>query len=706
MTMDPWDRVEPAPGPAGSDPGGVSLWSIAMGAKWRILPGAVMAAILTYGALTQVAPLYEAETQVMLEVAPAPVIDIPNVVADQVGNVATLQSALIVMRSSDVMRAVVTELDLTTRAEFNPALRTPGPLDRAKAAIRALLPAEDDDVAAPRDPVSRTARVLRETVATRVLGESLIIEISAQSQNAALSAAIANEVAEQYILKQIELKTIAADRATAWLEDRTDELRRELEAAEARVSEARRAVIDVGQSVSTDLERQISELTAQIGQLTLQRDELAAQRTELTQLSDSENYVTLAAAAALPGLTAMIEQLSQLDRQVIELRAQYGDHPKTREVLATRAQLEQQLQDEIGRVLSGLDVRINVLDDRLDALDVQLRETRGGLLDSRGDDLSLQALEREAEASRDVYDRFALRLKDVRERSLFQSPGARIVSAAERPSDPVSPQKASGAVLGGVGGGALVLALLAFFRRPSTAVTRADEVHRLTGVGHVQPIPLMPRAATPLEMLRLMHRPKGANLDSVMRWFQLRLMPKTHKWSTLIVVTSVEEGDGKSSLSLLLSDTFAANDYSTVLINADPTGGGLAGLGQTRDYESLKFGFLDYSEDAMRIVERHVAVESSLHDRKENILNADVIIVDAQAMPMSSRMVEIGQMADHVIVACSWNQTSRTALQQCVSGLREVGVAVSAVALNRMPAKALPPLRRVARAAPRRIASA
>jgi len=149
-----------------------------------------------------------------------------------------------------------------------------------------------------------------------------------------------------------------------------------------------------------------------------------------------------------------------------------------------------------------------------------------------------------------------------------------------------------------------------------------------------------------------------------------------------------------------LAETFVQNNYSTVLVNADPAGGGLTGLAQTAEFDDLNFGFLDYSEDAMRIIERHTVVESSLRDRKENILKAEVIIIDAPAMPMSSRLIEIGQMADHVIVVCAWNQTKRPALQQCVSGLREVGVAVSAVALNRVPQKILPPMRKLPRAAP------
>jgi|GEM_PF-5790476 len=648
VTMDPWGTVEPAAKSVAPDRVGVSLFSIALAAKGHILLGSVVAAVLTYVALTQVPPVYESQTQVMLEATPAPVIDIPDVVAEPVGSIAALQSALIVMRSSDVMRAVVTDLDLTTRAEYNPALRAPNPIDHLKSTIKNFLPLDEkSDDAASTDPVSRTARVLRDEVSTRVLGESLIIEISATSQNAALSAAIANAVAEQYIRKQIELKNLAGDRATAWLEERTDELRTELEAAEARVSKSRRDAIDVGRAMSTDLESQISEISVQILQLTKQRAELMAQRAEFFQLSADNNYITLAAAAGLPSVTAMVAQLAQLDSQVIELRAQYGDHPRTREAQATRGQTEERLKEEVARVLSGLDVRTGVLDDRLAALDGQLRETRGGLIDSRGDDLVLRALEREAEASRGVYDRFSLRLKDVSERSQFQSPGARIVSEAERPSDPVSPQKTKMAVLGGFAGGALVLALLAFLRRPSTAVTDAEDVRRLTGVMHVHQIPLVPRTTGPEDVLRQMNDAHHSGLNNVLRWFQLRLMPKASKWPTLIVVTSAEEGDGKSSISLLLAETFGQNNYSTILINADPVGGGLTAFAETAGFNELNFGFLDYSDDAMRIVERHSAVENSLRDRKENMLNVEVIIIDASAMPMSSRLVEIGRKADH-----------------------------------------------------------
>ncbi|EPX84976.1 hypothetical protein Salmuc_00573 [Salipiger mucosus DSM 16094] len=678
----------------------MSLLQVALSAKLRLLLTAVAATALAFAALTQVTPTYEADSQVLLEAAAAPVIDIPNAVPEAPDGIATLESAIIMMRSPEIMRAVADELDLVERAEFNSALRDPTPVDRLRGAVSGLIDqltgtAEPEDDT-PSDPLARTARSLRDAVSVRSIGESRVIEISTTSESARLAAAISNSVARHYIERQVEVKREAAERATAWLEERAAELRAQLEDNEAQLSSVRREMIEAGRAVSGDLEAQLAELTTQMVQLTKQRGDLSAQRAEISQLREAENYATLATAAAQPTLTALVERLAQTDSRIVELQAEYGDHPQTRATQEARRQLVSLLESETGRLVSGLDVRIGVVEDRLTKLEADIRDTRGALVDSRQDDLRLAALQREVEASRNVYERFLLRQKEARERSQFQSPGARLVAEADKPSNPVAPQKAKLAVLAGIGAATAMLLYLAFLRTPKGP--RADPVDpaELREFGALVPLPRVGPVRKPQDILKFVRDTPDADLGVALRWFQLYLMPKSKDWSTLIMVTSPEEGDGKSTLSLLLAETFSRN-YSTTLVNADEDGW-LSDFARTKEFKRSGFGFVDYSEEVLDLIETEVAIESNLRDRKDALLGADVIIVDAPAMPMSAGLLEIGQLADYTVVTCAWNRSRQASVLQCLQALNEVGIAVSAFALNIMPRDALAPLSRLPRA--------
>ncbi len=715
MTQDDWHRIDdgisrrrrpPGAGRSGDEPG-PSLLSVALGHKTLLVLTGIFATLIAYAALTQVTPTYEADAQVLLEVQAAPVIDIPNAVPEAPDGIATLESAIILLRSPEIMRAVVRELDLTSRPEFNSRLREPSPVDKARDAVSDLvdkvklsLGAEPTPPGSPRDPVESAARALRDKVSVRGIGESRVIEITAQSESATLAARISNAIARNYIDVQVRVKSDAGDRASSWLEERAQELRAQLEANEAKLSEFRREMIASGRAVSIDLDAQLTDLSAQMVQLNKQLADLEAQRAEIKQLRADGNYLTLAASVDLPTVTALVEQLAALDGTIVELNAVYGDHSKTREAQETRRQLISLLETETARLISGLEVRIEILGARLGELSEEIRETRSALVDSRQDDIRLAALTREVEASRNIYERFLLRQKEVRERSQFQSPGVRLVAEAERPSAPVAPQKAKLSVLAGIGAGGLMLLYLTLRQ---LGRSRAEEVEAetldldaLTRMGTLVTIPRIPDLRTAPDILRHIREDPGSDLAVSVDWLKSCLKPRSLEWSNLILITSADRGDGKSTLALLLAESFS-REHSTVLVNADADGW-LSDFAQSEKFKTVGFSFVDYSDDVLRLVDEEFAIEDRLHDRRENLLGAEIVIVDAPAMPMSAGLLEIGQLADHTVVACAWDGSRLRRIKRCARTLEDMGIAISAFVLNMIPRDRQAALTRLPRA--------
>lgn len=673
----------------------VSLLSVALRHKLRLVLTGLIATVLAYAALTQVTPTYESSAQVLLEIQADPVIDIPNAVPEAPDGVATLESAVVLLRSPEIMRAVVEDLDLTSRAEFNSNLRESTPLDQLSdmvstmlGKVKLMLGVEPPPVDSPRDPIERAARALRDNVSIRSIGESRVIEISTTSESSSLAAQISNAIATQYIEHQIAVKAAAGDRATKWLEERTNDARAQLEADEKELSEFGREMIASERSAMADLDAQLAELTTQSIQLDNLQSELMAQRAEIAQLRADDNYLTLASVVELPTVTTLVEQLAALDGTIVELNAIYGDHVKTREALETRRQLITLLETETARLISGLDVRIGILEDRKNNLAREIREVRVALVAAKQDNFRFDALTREFETSRNVYERFLLRQKEVRQRSQFQSPGVRLVATAERPSAPAAPQKAKLALLAGIAAGSCMLIYLTigYARRPEVETKPAMaplNLVELNRMGTLVTLPHLSDMKQPSDILRYLQDHPDSDLAISVNWLKSYLKPRSKKWTSLILVTSADRGEGKSTLSMLLAESFS-RDCSTLLINADEDGW-LTDFAQTEEFKTAGFGFLNYSDDILRLVDEELAIEDQLDDRRENLLGADIVILDAPAMPLSAGLLEIGQQADHTVFAAAWNRSRLDRIKRSARALEEMGIAISALALTIMP---------------------
>ncbi|WP_206198035.1 exopolysaccharide transport family protein [Shimia sediminis] len=630
------------------------------------------------------------------------VIEMPTSVQQRPVNAALSESAVIVMKSNDVLRAVVEDLELNKRAEFNPALRDKGISDRAKnwlsgiaATVRGKadqLESEMADPLRPSDPLAGTVRGLRSKVTSKVLGESFVIEVAAQSSDPRLAAMISDKIAQEYLEKQLEQNARAGGKATVWLEERVSELRADVAAAELKVAEFRTNTLNSGEQMTQDLEPRIEELNAHLARLTTEASDLKARTDEIRELFETSNYIALTEILNLAVVSELIGELSEEEARVADLKARYDDHPGVAKAIEERNLVARQLDEQIERALSGLDIRSEIIAEQRETLRAELQSARRALADSRQKELLFHELEREAEASRDVYNRFLLQLKEVREQSLLQAPEASIVSYAEVPVHPVAPQKKKMAAVAGVGGGLFVLALIVLTGGSVGRVRTPLAVSAQTGVSSVIQIPYVRGAKSPIELLNKARQPSGSDLLRAVNWLRLRISGRETNGVQVIMITSTAPGEGKSALSLLLAEAYEAGGYETLLVNADPAQGGISELEGTEEFRKSKFSFLDYSEEAVHSLESNGGLENALKKRQREMRRTDAIIVDGPVALSSPEFIEFGLLADHVIMACEWNKTGTEELKHSIDLLKAEGLNVTAVAINKVPTKEMTPV--------------
>jgi uncharacterized protein involved in exopolysaccharide biosynthesis len=140
---------------------------------------------------------------------------------------AQVETQVEILKSENIGLSVIKELKLTDDTEF--ANSSGGIL----GFLRHMLDGEQSETALSRAALA--AFIAKRTV-TRV-GRTYVLDIGFTSLDRARSAAIANAIADAYIVDQLEAKYQATKRASSWLQDRIKELRQQ-------ASEADRAVLD------------------------------------------------------------------------------------------------------------------------------------------------------------------------------------------------------------------------------------------------------------------------------------------------------------------------------------------------------------------------------------------------------------------------------------------------------------------------------
>jgi capsular exopolysaccharide synthesis family protein len=182
---------------------------------------------------------------------------------------------------------------------------------------------------------------LRRALTVSQQGESRVIAVRVESEDAAKAALLANAVADRYLVDQLQAKFEATERAAVFLTDRLGEVSARLEAAEA-AAEAARDGAAAGPGAPGAIRRRMAETAAALAGAEGPR--AAALREALAAL-EREAEAQARAEIALRQAEREVEALSALHEAILarlkETRAQAGlERPDARLIAEAAPPLE------------------------------------------------------------------------------------------------------------------------------------------------------------------------------------------------------------------------------------------------------------------------------------------------------------------------------------------------------------------------------
>ena len=355
------------------------------------------------------------------------------------GNAAGVVSSQIeLLKSRDTLLTVIDKLDLRSVPEFNGGGGGVSPLGMISQLIgrRAATPNSIDET---------VLGTLYDRLTVVQERDSAIISVLVRSTDPQLAASIANAVANAHVARRADLSISDTAEASGWLLDEINRLRVSVQEAESAVADFKVANdLFTGQNNTSLLDQQLSTIASQITTAQERKNTALSRASLIRGLIDSGQPIE---GVADVRNSLVIQQLSQEKARLQGELAQrsatlLASHPTIRALNAQVAELDNQIRQEGRRVAAALESEAQIEADLETSLQADLDRAKLSASTATRDNVTLDGLEREAKAQRDLLESYLLRYNEASSRVDANSalPDVRVVSVAAPSVTPASPK--------------------------------------------------------------------------------------------------------------------------------------------------------------------------------------------------------------------------------------------------------------------------
>jgi uncharacterized protein involved in exopolysaccharide biosynthesis len=395
----------------------------------------VLAALLVAVILELViTPRYRATIQIFLAPADLRLIEKSVLPAAQASdaNVMQVESETRVLTSDRVLRRVVRSEHLTDDSEFQ--LRSAWGLDALIDSLRSTAAARPEQTKTV-DRELDALRLLQRKINAKRAERTYVVDVMVESSDPGKSARIANAIGAAYVDEQADARAEAARRATESLSARLNEQRERVRQAEEQVELYKAQHNIVGPVARPVDEQQLTELNNQLIVAQGRTAETKARYEQVLQLRRAgldQGSIPEAVQSSTLGL--LRDQYGTIARQEANLAAELGPrHPSVIEARAQLSKAQQQIGDETARIAEASRIGYERALANENALASSLAILKQRAIDTGLASVKLRELEREAEASRVVYQSFLVRTREISEQERLDTANVRILADAEPP---------------------------------------------------------------------------------------------------------------------------------------------------------------------------------------------------------------------------------------------------------------------------------
>jgi polysaccharide biosynthesis transport protein len=274
-----------------------------------------------------------------------------------------------------------------------------------------------------------------------------VLDVGFTSLNGGRAAAIANAIADAYIVDQLDAKYQATKRASVWLQDRIKELRKQATDADRAVLDykEKNQIVSVGGNSPGGPrllgEQQIEDLNTQLGTARAAAEDAKAKSERINDVMQRD----VPDAAVTDSLHSDV--INRLRNQYLDIAAReaiwsakYGvNHLAAVNLRTQMTELRRSIHDELGRIAESYKSDSEIAKSRVDGLERELQKLVASSQVVNRDKLGLTDLESTAKVYHSIYDNFLQRYMEAIQQQSFPMTEARVISVAAAPEHKSSP---------------------------------------------------------------------------------------------------------------------------------------------------------------------------------------------------------------------------------------------------------------------------
>jgi uncharacterized protein involved in exopolysaccharide biosynthesis/Mrp family chromosome partitioning ATPase len=709
--------------------------------KIAIAAAALICACVAVGIGKTLSPKYTATAQLYVDPRELQLVDreLTPRAQDISGLAMVVESQARLITSNNVLLQVILNTDLDKDPEFGG-----GASKNIFASLLGLFGLEFHPTAEQQKQIQMGAlEALNRHVNVKKTDRTFIVDIDVWSYEPAKAAMLANAISKAYLAESKQSQATAARRATSDLSGRLKELQERLRNAENTLAiyKAKNNFVGTQDTLISD-----QQLSASNQRLAAARALTLDAQAKYDQIEASRRASTDAGAIpeALQSQTIanLRAQFAESKKRQAELQSELGPrHPALRQMEKQVEDLRRTINEEVERYAQSAKNDLTRARDYEASLNKALETQKRQSVQMSQASVGLRELEREVEASRDVYQSFLKRSRETEEQESLNTSSARVIGDATVPQRRTFPPAMSliamiGFVLGALAAAAWIIAVnqLTPGASPVQAKPPVAPEKRTSAAPAKQP-PSPPVRAQPA--VSLIEKPLIARLQEsdVMRtlggiltaastadvtrlgWPTLRTgfplmtflnamremraaLAKRAAADTAPVMAVIGAGLGqdRSIVALNIALSAARDGAKVLMIDADQADQALSNkIGRLGNSEPSRLGWLSIGTKASRAIKTANGIAilpavkgSDAEAIRKAIAQArsaggyDLVILDGPAMPWSAADRKLLETADGLVAILPVNLDINDSMEDIIAALGGTERKLVGVVLNEL----------------------
>lgn len=553
--------------------------------------------------------------------------------------------------------------------------------------------------------------VLKRLKVTRPPNTYLLL-ISYRSPDPQLAANVSNAIADSYLKHTYNIRYRSSASLSAFMEKQLEELKAKMERSTAALLQFERELNVINPEEKTSI------LSARLLQLNTEYTNAQADRVRKEAAYQSMRGGTLEAAQVstqAESLRRLTERLNEAQEKFAEVKTQFGaNHPEYKKASVQLAEVQRLLETTTQNIKQRVEIEYTEAGRREAMLQKAVQVTKAEFDGLNARSFEYQALKREANADKTLYEELVRKIKEAGINASFQNSSIRIADPARPAVKPVFPNLKLNVLLAflfasllAVGAAVLGDVLDNTVRDPEqvTRMLKADVVGSLPVVknwrGRLGPAPAFGDGHA-LATAGTNGDHAQAGYDEAIRTLRNSiLLADFDRRLRSILVTSASPGEGKSTIAAHLAVAHAEQGHRTLLIDGDlrrPSVHRRFDVPSALGLSSVLVAELPWHAAVVRLPglagldilpagppSRRAAdlIGRGLQQLlEETSAQYDLVILDAPPLLGFAEPLQMATVVDGVVVVTRAGETSRKAVASVIATLNRLRAPIVGVVLN------------------------